>query len=310
MHSRQQSTAGRLDSQTKSTNEPTIDTTLDTTADEFDTTSPCVECGNDSFTRSDEGEWYCDSCGVVHTGTELEFSEPGWTPRDERRTGPAASISKVSIGTKIGHNGNDSEAFWAKYNNRLSHENRTLRHGLRELRALGNALEATESLVEQAAYRFRRVADNGLLVGHSLEAMAAACIHVTARENHVPFPLQQIADVSLVVLADIKSAVSKLLREFDLQVAPPLPTAFIPRFASGAGISNETRQYAFQIADVMIDDGAHIGQSPTGVAGAIIYGAAVACDEDVTQRDLASVAFVSVVTLSRQWQTVQEYVDD
>ncbi|WP_222913503.1 transcription initiation factor IIB family protein [Natrinema sp. SYSU A 869] len=310
MSSRQQSTAERVESETTSTDEPSICDADKVSADEFDTTSTCVECGEQSFTQSKAGEWYCDSCGAVHTGTELERSEPGWTPRDQRRTGPATSITRVSVGTKIGHDGNAEASFWAQYNTRLSHENQTLRHGLRELRALANALEATETLTEQSAYRFRRAAEKGLLVGHSLEAMAAACIHVTAREHHVPFPLQQIADVSPVDLDDIKTTVSKLLREFDLQVAPPLPTAFLERFASEVDLSNEIRRRALQLADAMIEDGEHVGQSPTGFAAAILYGAAKDCEVDITQKELASIAFVSVVTLSRQWQTVQTYLDN
>lgn len=310
MSSLRQSRAARVESESRSSDDPVEFDTDGAPAEGFDTSSTCIECGDQSFTRSDAGEWYCEVCGVVHTRTELEFSDPGWISRDERRTGPAKSIARVSVGTRIGDSGGAGESFWAQHNKRLSHENQTLRHGLRELRALANGLETTESLTRRAAYLFRRVADEGLLVGHSLEAMAAACIHATAREHHVPFPLDQIADASPVAIDDIKSAVSKLLREFDLQVAPPLPTAFIARFASEAGLSSDVRQRGLQLSYALIEDGAHVGQSPTGVAAAALYGAAKECGVDVTQDDLASVAFVSVVTLSRQWQTVRTYLED
>lgn len=308
MSSRQQTTAKSAESET--TKEDRLSDPEETTANGFDTSSTCDECGNQSFTRSESGEWYCDSCGVVQTRPELEFTEPGWTPQEERRTGPASSISRVSVGTVIGATESGGTPFWARYNNRLEHETRTLRHGLREIRALANALEASSSLVDQAALLFRRIADNGLLVGHSLESMAAACIHVTAREDYVPFPLKQIADYSPVSLDEIKSATSKLVREFTLQVAPPLPTAFIPRFASEVGLSNAIRQRAFQISKALIEDNQHVGQSPTGVAAAALYGAAQEKGIDITQDELASVAYVSVVTLSRQWQTVQAYCDN
>lgn len=218
-------------------------------------------------------------------------------------------MTQISVGTKIGDSGGTTP-FWAQYNNRLNHEKQTLRHGLREVRALATALEATESLTEQGAYLFRRVAKDGELVGYSFEAMAAACIHVTARENHVPFPLEQIADASPVPLDDVKSGISKLLREYDLQVAPPLPMAFIQRFASEVGLSAEVRRCAHRIAEAAVEDGAHVGQSPTGFAAAVLYGSTKECDVDITQDELASVSFVSVVTISRQWQTVENYVDN
>jgi transcription initiation factor TFIIB len=170
------------------------------------------------------------------------------------------------------------------------------------------ALEASDPIAERSAYLFRRVAERGLLVGHSLEAMAAACVHATARETGMPFPLKQVAANSPVDQSDIRSAFGKLLREFDIQIAPPLPTDFIPRFASDADLSNEVRERANQIARVLIEDEVHVGQSPTGVAAAVLYGAAKEWGQPVTQEELATIAYVSVVTLSRQWQRVQDAV--
>jgi transcription initiation factor TFIIB len=157
---------------------------------------------------------------------------------------------------------------------------------------------------------FRRAVDAGLLVGQSIEAVTAACIHVTARENGVPYPLKQIADVSPVKTSAIRTAFSKLVREFSLKIIPPMPTAFIARFASAMGLSYKTRRLAFQLVDDLVEDEQHVGQSPTGVAAAALYGAAKASGESVTQERLAVVAFVSVVTLSRHWQVVKQYVDE
>jgi len=305
MSSRQYHTPGRTEFDTETTDEATVEAAP---AEEFDTGSTCVECGADTFTQSGAGEWFCAECGAVQTQTELERTEPGWTPQEERRSGPSGSIAEVSVGTRVG-SVNGQTPLWARYNDRLDHETQTLRHGLRELRALTTALEATEALTEQSAYLFRRVAKDGHLVGHSLEAMAAACVHVTARESHVPFPLEQLAEASPVALEDIKSAVSKLVQEYDLRILPPLPTAFIGRFASEVGLSQEVRNHAERIAEVLVEDEAHVGQSPTGLAAAALYGAAKAHGAGITQEDLADVAYISVVTLSRQWQTVQKYVD-
>lgn len=217
-------------------------------------------------------------------------------------------MSRVNIGSKVG-GGSDGAPFWAKYNDRLDSDTETLHHGLRELRALAAALEANDALVEQAAYLFRRAADDGLLVGLSIEAVAAGCLHVTGRERHAPLPLDQVGEASPVTVSDIKTAFSKLLREYDLQVAPPLPTGFIERFGSAAGLPTAIRLRARQLAESLIEEEAHVGQSPTGMAAAAIYGAAKESGADITQQELASIAFVSEVTLSRQWQTIQEVTE-
>lgn len=289
-------------------NDGAEDERTESTATAFDTTTTCVECGAQSFGRSDSGEWYCTACGLVHTGTELEFTEPEWTPRDQRRTGPAGSMARLAVGTIVGSTGG-TRPTWAAYNTRLTNDQRTLRHGLRELRAVAVALEAPTELTEQAAYLFRRVTERGLLVGHSIEAMAAACIHATARKEGTPFPRKQVAAVSLVDDDNIKSAYSKLVRAFELEVAPPTPAAFIPRFASDAGLSAEVRRRAHGIATALLEAGTAVGQSPTGVAAAALYGAAREAGVPITQEELASIAYVSIVTLSRQWQSVKQHVD-
>lgn len=274
----------------------------------FDTATSCLECGTESFARSESGEWYCESCGVVHSNAEIEFTEPGWRPADQRRTGPASSVTRLSIGTVIGEKSCSSPS-WTKYNNRLDHSQETLRHGLSEVRAVSVALETTAKVTERSAFLFRQAADKGILVGQSIEAVAAACVHAAAREELIPFPLKEIAEVSPVGSNEIRTAFSKLLRELGLKIAPPSPTDFVPRFVSEAGLSIEVRKKATEITEKLVEMGVHVGQSPTGVAAAAIYGAANARGESITQEEIASVAFVSIVTLSRQWQTIRSEVN-
>ena len=281
----------------------------ETTADAFDTTSSCVDCDSEDFEQSSSGEWYCADCGLLQSTSEIEFTEPGWTAIEERRTSPSSGPSRLGVGTLIGSPESGQTPRWAQYNTRLSHEHQTLRHGLKELRAVAAALESNESLTDQAATLFRRAADEGLLVGQSLEAIAAACLHAVGRERQRPFPTKQVAEVSPVDCGSIRSAYSKLVQEFGLQLIPPEPTSFIPRFAADAGLSQEVRRQATELAELVIEDEAHVGQSPTGVAAAALYGAAKQCGESVTQEELAEIAYVSVVTLSRQWQTIQTYLD-
>lgn len=249
-------------------------------------------------------------CGAVQASIKIEYSEPGWRPEEQRRTQSTGPVSRVSIGTTIGESPNQSAGRFARYNTRLRHDQESLRHGLKEIRAIAATLEATDTVKEQAAYLYRRAATEGLLVGQSIEAIAAACLHATAREEGVPFPLKQVAEVSPVDYSQIRSAYSKLVSAFDLKVAPPLPTDFIERFTSCVGLAHPIRRTAYEIAQAVIEAEDHVGQSPTGVAAAAVYGAAQLHDEPIGQKELASVAYVSVVTLSRQWQTVQSHIEE
>lgn len=258
------------------------------------------QCGTTHATGSHAGELYCPDCGTLLTDTRVEFTEPDWRPPAERRTGPSAAVSRVAVGTVVGAQVNQLSPRWATLNERLGATTATLRHGPRELRALGAALDAPEPVVEQSVFLFRRATDCGMLVGHSLEGVAAACIHATARTDRRPFPLGQVVDVSPVSQKKIKAAYSKLVREFELGVAPPLPREFITRFVSEAGLSQTVHRRARLLSEQLREDGIHIGQSPPGFAAAVVYRAAKECGEEITQKQLASVAYVSVITVSRQ----------
>lgn len=282
-------------------------TTATCASEAFDTTESCNECGGTSFNRGDAGEWFCRDCGVVLSRPEVEFTEPGWRPKTERRTGPATTINRLSVGTIVGNDGGGKPS-WAKYNDRLNHKQRTLRHGLGEVRSLATALEASGTVSDRASYLFRRATTEGLLVGHSIEAIAAACLHAAARDTGTPFALPHIAEKSAVDKSAINSAFHKVVRELELPIAPPEPSEFVPRIATDVAASIGIRERALEIIDQLVDDEKHIGQSPAGVAAAALYGAFREKDGEITQAELADAAYVSVVTLSRQWQSVEEYV--
>jgi transcription initiation factor TFIIB len=176
------------------------------------------------------------------------------------------------------------------------------------VRSLAIALEASGTVIDRASYLFRRATDEGLLVGQSIEAVAAACIHAAARDAGTPFPLAQISARSPVEKSAITSAFYKIVRELELPIAPPEPAEFVPRIASEVGMSVSIRECALDILEQLVEDEEHVGQSPAGVAVAALYGASREEGRTVTQAELADAAYVSVVTLSRQWQTVEEYV--
>ncbi|MFC6720258.1 transcription initiation factor IIB family protein [Natrialbaceae archaeon GCM10025896] len=250
------------------------------------------------------------ACGAVQTAVEVEFTEPSWRPRNQRRTAPSGTTSRIAVGTTIGTGGDADAGRWARLNKRLRHDREALRHGLKELRAVAAAIECSDDLTEQAAHLYRQSADEGLLVGQSIEAMAAACMHATARNSGRPFPIKEVAAASPVGADEIRASFSKLVREFDVELAPPLPTDYLPRFASEAGLPHAVRRHAHEIGQRVIESEDHVGQSPTGMAAALLYGAAHCNEESITQEELASIAFVSPVTLSRQWQTVQNHIPE
>jgi transcription initiation factor TFIIB len=273
----------------------------------------CSECGKTAVGVDADGIEYCQECGVVLDDQPIERTEPSWTPRDERRTGPSTSHLWLQKGTTIGKAKGVSNSEVAKlthYNNRLAYDEKSLLRGLREVRSLAAALDVPSSTAEQSAYLYRKAANANLLQGRSMDAIAAACVYIAARRNGPPLTFSGVATASPVSESDISTAYRTVLSELDLTMRPPEPQEFLPRIASRMGVPHSVQREAAQILATATEAGVHIGQSPPGVAGAAVYGAAKRADPDITQDDVADVAGVSPVTLSRQWQNLKDTLED
>jgi transcription initiation factor TFIIB len=112
--------------------------------------------------------------------------------------------------------------------------------------------------------------------------------------------------VSPVSEKRVSSDYRTLLQELSLGLRPPEPAEFIAKIATAADVSFRVQRRARLLIENVTDDGTHIGQSPSGIAAASLYAAAQMCDKSLTQADLAESAGVSTVTISRQYQRIQD----
>jgi transcription initiation factor TFIIB len=272
----------------------------------------CGDCGVTTVATDGDGTEYCQECGMVLSEVPIEQSQPSWTPREERRTGPSTSHLWLQKGTKIGDSGTTSRKskILKRYNVRLKYSEKSLSMGLREIRSLAAALDIPSSTAERAAYIYRKTARADLLKGRSMDAIAAACVFIAARRNGPPLTFSWVAEASPVTESDISTAYRTLMGELNLTIQPPEPQEFLPRIASAVGVPHGVQRQARAFLQTAMDEGAHVGQSPPGVAGAALYRAARQHDIDATQESIATKAGVSPVTLSRQWQKLKDIIEN
>jgi len=88
------------------------------------------------------------------------------------------------------------------------------------------------------------------------------------------------------------------------------PRQFVPRFCSELDIEPEVQRRALEILEDAEAEGMHSGKSPTGLAGAAIYLAALLCDVKRTQSEIAEVAQVTEVTIRNRYQEQVQVVDE
>ena len=292
--------------------------------------SGCPECGGIVHTNSIETA--CEDCGLVLEDRPIDHG-PEWhafneAERNEReRTGPALTPTRHDRGlsSEIGFDRTDANGTTLSGRkrsqiSRLRREHRrgrwsskadqNLAHGLAEIRRIVGALDLPRSLRDQACRLHRTAAGEDLIVGRSIEAMAAGSVYAACRCAGLPRTLGEVGATSTVSNERVQNAYSVLNRELELPTMPMEPVEYVPKLTSTLDVSPVTRQRAVTLARKVTTIGAANGCHPVGVAAGCVYQAAQEQEERITQAALADAAEVSVMTVRAQWKQIQTVLDE
>ncbi len=301
------------------------------TADEEelrDASAGCPECGGGL--RMNSIETVCEDCGLIVAEHRIDHGPEWRTLADDGsnrpRTGAPLTPARHDRGLStelwggIDANGNAVSSRKRRQLGRLKREHargrwrskaeRNLAHGLSETRRVVSALALPQSIRDQACALFRSAANEGLLPGRSIEAIAAASVYAACRCNGLPRSFDEVAVLASVDSGRVENAYRVMNRELGIPTTPPSPVEFIPRIVSELGISDGTRNRAERLAKQAIDEGVGNGCHPGGVAAGCVYAAARSRCERVTQADVADCAGVSDATVRARWEELRPLVSD
>lgn len=289
-----------------------------------DNTTVCAECNG--RVRTNSVETACEDCGLVIEEQQIDHG-PEWRTFDDdesssKRTGPPLTVARHDRGlsTEIGHwqdaNGNQLSAQKRRQLGRLRREQRrgrwrskgerNLAHGLSEVQRITSVLELSDSICNQACQLFRSAKKEDLLLGRSIEAIAAASVYGACRCNGISRLLDEISESARVEESRVKNAYRVLNEGLGLPAKPISPSAFVPRLASELGCSDEIRKRAGTLAQRSERAGVTAGVHPSGYAAACLYKASREHGESVRQVDVAEAADVSVATVRSHRDTLDE----
>ena len=186
---------------------------------------------------------------------------------------------------------------------------RNFRQAFSELNRLKDKLAISESVVEKAAYIYRKALDKGLVRGRSISALMASALYAACRDTSTPRNLKDVEIAANIKRKDIARCYRLLVKELDLKMPVTDSVQCVARIASKIGIAEKTKRFAIKVLKIAQENEASAGKDPMGLAAAALYLSCVKNGEDKTQRDIAEAANVTEVTIRNRYKGLKDSIN-
>ncbi len=190
----------------------------------------------------------------------------------------------------------------------LSSVEKNIEQASKEIARLIDALGLSDKkvLFEEAMRIYRMAAEKGLVRGRSLESVAAAAVYAACRINRVPVTLDDIAKYVKGGRKEVARCYRLLVRELRLKMPVADPIQYVSKIVSVLGLSPRVEAEAIKILRKAKKMGLTAGKDPAGLAAAAIYIAALKLGERRTQKEIASAAGVTEVTVRNRYKELAQ----
>ena len=284
---------------------------------------------NEMVTDVHTGEIACSSCGIVSLEpiVDLGTESAGLNATDYQnnsRVGAKRSLKMIDMGLSTLIEAKDKDVTGKS----LSIENRRMFYRLRMwdrnsrsavtsksfqkaftlLDAISSKLGLPESVIEESAYLFRKIAARKILAGRSTAAMLSATIYATCRITDTPRTLQDISDAGNIKKKVLQRTYRFLAKEIDLSPEAYTPSEFVTRIAKGLSISEKTQRLTFKILDLCAKKQVSTSKNPMAMAAAAIHLASTINTEKVSQLKISKISGISAVTIRERRKEIVEKV--
>ena len=291
--------------------------------------SNCSRCGKKSLLTDEvTGEQFCGKCGYVisekvdELGPEQRsFSTQGGV--DTTRTGSPISLTRHNKGLATIINPANRDATgkplsssmkstitrlrtWDSRSQSHTSVDKNLRQALNELNGLKDKLAISSSVLEKAAYLYRKALEKKLVRGRSISAMIAASLYAACRDTETPRTLKDIAEAANVKRKDISRCYRLLYNELDLKMPVVDPIQCIARISSKLKVTEKIKRFAAKILKETQERQETAGKDPMGLAAAALYYSCVKNGISITQQTLAEAAGVTEVTIRNRYKALKE----
>jgi len=270
------------------------------------------------ITDNTSGEILCGSCGLVlvekveDLGNDQRTIDPDQYAKNSR-TGGASTLAMHDRGlsTIIDYKNTDAKGqpilgymkntlgrlrIWDS-RSKSNSADRSLRSAFLILDTVKTKLDISDSVVERAAYFYRKAVLRKLTRGRSISGFILAAIYAACREANVPRSLQSVADSGNVNTKFLSRYYRLLASELNLNFESFDPSDFVSKLANASGLGEKTSRDALNILLKAKEKRLTAGKSPLALAASALYLAALANHEQKSQTKIADSCGISSVTI-------------
>ncbi len=286
---------------------------------------------NEMITDAYTGEIACGSCGIVSSDQIVDQGSEsvGSNPNDymnNSRVGAKRSLKMIDMGLSTIIEAKDRDVtgkplslenrrmfyrlrMWDR-NSRSAASSRSFQKAFILLDAISSKLGLPESVVEETAYLFRKIAARKILAGRSTSAMLSATIYATCRITGTPRTLQDVADAGNIKKKVLQRTYRFIAKELDINPEAYTPSEFVTRIAKGLSLSEKTQRLAFKILDECAKKQVSTSKNPMAMAAAAIHLASTINNERVSQLKISKISGISAVTIRERRKEVVKKIGD
>ena len=179
---------------------------------------------------------------------------------------------------------------------------RNIEQASREISRLVEMLNLPKSIIDTAMMIYRQAAEKGLVRGRSLESMAAAAVYAACRIRGIPKSIDEIGELIRGGRKEVARCYRLIVRELDIRMPIVDPIRHVSRIVSILKLSSLVEKRASEILIQARKMGLTAGKDPAGLAAAAIYVAALELGERKTQKEIATAAGVTEVTVRNRYK--------
>ncbi|MHA7646331.1 transcription initiation factor IIB [Nitrosopumilus sp. S4] len=269
-----------------------------------------------AITDSERGEIVCGGCGLilVQNMSDSSYENNGYSQEDFMklsRTGPATSLTMFDKGlsTVIGDNKDSSgKALTSKTKyefNRLrtwdqrskSRKTATLSKAFTLLHAMKTKLGVPDSVVENAAYIYRKTVSAKLTRGRTMASLVSASLYAACRENNIPRTLDDIASAGNIERGILSRDLRTIIKKLGLSLNQYDTTSFISKISNNMNLDEKIKRDAYDILIRCEKEQITAGKHPVAQAAASLYIACILNGKNISQKKFAVESGVSDVTI-------------